>query len=211
MKTSHPYVTAAAVLLLIFAGVMFTPQQPQPAHTFIDKIALPPVDKIGSVNNNLRYAYAVGSEVGNPETLQAIMLQETGGSKLAGVGNRNAPVGRRSYGLMQVQVVAARSILERYKHVRTKYFTGRSYRSIVDEEIIALLLTNDEANIRIAAHHFNLYLKISDGNWEKAVAAYNMGIGAVQNVSNYEEVAYVIEIKHKMEKVRLFNEQHKRS
>jgi hypothetical protein len=159
-----------------------------------------------SISANLKKVYVVAREVGHPETLQAILLLETRGGKSVPIGNRESPVGKRSYGLMQVQVVAARSILQRNPSLFKRYFPERTYNSVLDEEIIALLLTNDEANIRIAAHHFKLYLQLSDGDWDRAVAAYNVGIGGVENIPDPAEFEYVIKIKAKLEEdVRPFN------
>jgi hypothetical protein len=155
---------------------------------------------------SLKTVYMVGREVGNPETLQAILLQETRGGQTEPIGNKDSPVGKRSYGLMQVQVVAARSIFTRTPAVYERYFPNRKYNTIADEEIIALLLTNDEANIRIAAYHFKLYLQLSSGDWNRAVAAYNAGIGAVNNIPKPSEFDYVVKVKAKMETdVRAFN------
>lgn len=160
----------------------------------------------GTFAENLRKVFVVGLDVGHPETLQAILLQETRAGTTEPIGNKNSPVGKRSYGLMQVQVVAARSIFERVPSVFKMYFPDRKYSSVADEEIIALLLTNDEANIRIAAHHFNLYLRLSGGDWNRAVAAYNAGIGAVQNIAVPSEFGYVIKVKAALETtVRPFN------
>jgi Transglycosylase SLT domain len=162
-----------------------------------------------TTSQSLKTVYLVGREVGNPETLQAILLQETRGGQTEPIGNKDSPVGKRSYGLMQVQVVAARSIFTRYSEVYQRYFPTRKYDTIADEEIIALLLTNDEANIRIAAYHFKLYLQLSSGDWDRAVAAYNAGIGAVNNIPIPAEFDYVIKVKAKMEtEVRTFNRKH---
>lgn len=162
-----------------------------------------------STASSLKTVYLVGREVGNPETLQAILLQETRGGQTEPIGNKDSPVGKRSYGLMQVQVVAARSIFQRNPEVYARYFPTRKYSTIADEEIIALLLTNDEANVRIAAHHFKLYLQLSSGDWSRAVAAYNAGIGAVNNIPNPSEFEYVVKVKAKMETdVRMFNRKH---
>lgn len=156
--------------------------------------------------DNMKKVFLVGREVGNPETMQAILLQETNGGVGEAIGNKASPVGKRSYGLMQVQVVAARSIFERVPSVFKMYFPDRKYGSVADEEIIALLLTNDEANIRIAAHHFKLYLQLCGGNWDRAVAAYNAGIGGVNNIGEPSEFGYVIGVKAKLENaVRPFN------
>lgn len=155
---------------------------------------------------NLRAVYMIGAEIGHPETLQAMLLQETNGGLSERVGAKHAPVNKRSYGLMQVQIVAARSVLQRFTNLMEQYFPQRAYRSVTDKEIVNLLLDNDEANIRIAAYHFNLYMKLSNGNWNKAVAAYNMGIGNAMKISNHGDVSYVRDIKQKLNTiVRVFN------
>lgn len=159
-----------------------------------------------SMAEHLRTVFEIGSEVGNPETLQAMLLQETNGGSSERIGGKNLPVSKRSYGLMQVQIVAARSVLQRYPELMERYFPDRTYRSIADKEIISLLLNNDEANVRIAAHHFKLYMQLSKGNWNKAVAAYNMGIGNAQKINNHGDVQYVRNIKLKLTTiVRPFN------
>lgn len=155
---------------------------------------------------HLRTVFLIGSEVGHPETLQAMLLQETNGGLSDRVGARHEPAHRRSYGLMQVQIVAARSVLQRFSEVMDKYFPNRNVRSVTDREIVSLLLDNDEANVRIAAYHFNLYMKLSNGNWNKAVAAYNMGIGNAMKINNHGDVRYVREIKQKLATVvKVFN------
>jgi hypothetical protein len=122
------------------------------------------------------------------------------------IGNANSPVGKKSYGLMQVQVCAARSVFERVPSVFEKYFPGRTYKSIVDDEIIALLITDKEANTRIAAHHFKIYMAMSNGNWDRAVASYNAGIGT--RMAHYDKFGYVVDVKSKLNNiVKPFNKQ----
>lgn len=150
------------------------------------------------VSSNLKRVFEIAKHIGHPETMQAILLQESGGGMSHPVGNLQSPIGKRSYGLMQVQLIAARSILTRFPETVAQYFPGRTYSSLTDEEIIALLITNEEANIHIATLHFNLYLSLSRGNWDKAVAAYNMGIGNANKRSDHAEVPYVREIKSRL-------------
>lgn len=215
----HPTtnVTASLVLFVVIlagsiTGLSSTSEQWQPEPVrdrVIETVKSTPAFISKSLADNMKMVFAIGREVGNPETLQAILLKETSGGTSILIGNRNSPVGKRSYGVMQVQVVAARSVLQRYPKVFARYFPNRTYNSVLDEEVIALLLTNNEANIRIAAHHFQLYLSLCEGDWEKAVAAYNAGIGAVQNIAVPAEFQYVIDVKNKIETiVRPFNDKH---
>lgn len=160
--------------------------------------------------NNLSLVFNVGKEVGDPETLQAILLQETNGGRSELIGNKTSPVGKRSYGLMQVQVCVARSIFERNPDLFDVYFPDRKYSSIADEEIIALLLTNKEANIRIAAYHFKLYKALARGDWAKTVAGYNAGVVLMQKIAHPTEFGYVKDVKLKLTTtVRRFNREHK--
>lgn len=164
------------------------------------------------ITANMLKVRSIAKEFGHHETMQAILLQESNGGTAHPVGNLKSPVGKRSYGIMQVQVVAARSILTRYPAVAEKYFPDRKVSAITEEEIIALLLRNDEANIRIAVYHFNLYLSLSKGNWDKAVAAYNMGIGNANKRSSFENVPYVQSIQSRIKKtVKPFNHKHTNS
>lgn len=158
------------------------------------------------VTTNMLKVRAIAQEFGHHETMQAILLQESNGGTGKPVGNPSASVRNRSYGLMQVQIVAARSILSRYPSISNEYFPGKLVSSITDKEIVSLLLHNDEANIRIAVQHFDLYLTLSKGNWTKAVAAYNMGIGNANKTTSFANNHYVRSIKtHIQTTVKPFN------
>lgn len=155
------------------------------------------------VTKNLQRVYEIGQEIGNPETLQAIMLQESGGYLIKTI---QPPSKTRSYGIMQVQIVAARSMLSRNPELLELYFPDRKYRSLSDKEIVNLLVMDDDANMRIAAYHFKTYLDLCSGDWNKAVAAYNVGIGAVQRIPNPVKFGYVKAIKTRLQSIRSFNQ-----
>jgi hypothetical protein len=150
---------------------------------------------------NMKLAYEVGEELGHGHTMQAILLQETIAGEGHTIGNQASPVGKRSYGLMQVQVVAARSVLQRYPEVYQKYFGDRPYRKVMDEEIIALLLTNKEASMRIATYNFDLMMKLTKGSWHRAVAAYNAGIGNALQMKEPSKFGYVRDVALKVHNV----------
>lgn len=155
----------------------------------------------------LKLAYNVGNEIGWPETMQAIVMQET----LAGhfgyrIGDLNLPVGRRSYGIAQVKVSTARFVLNNYHELKDQYYGDRKLRNVADEELIVLLMTNDEACMVIAARNFEMMLKFSKGRWAHAVAAYNQGWGRVREMENPRQFKYVKKITHRIKKqVRPFN------
>ena len=126
-----------------------------------------------------------------PEITQAILIQESKAGKTSSlVGSRNGGVGNRSYGVMQLKVEAARSVMSRYPKLVSKYFPNRPYSSIVDEEIIALLLTNHESNIRIACYQLVIYHNILQ-DWDSTIAAYNMGIGNAIKHTTFEDNTYL--------------------
>ncbi len=155
----------------------------------------------------LKLAYDVGQEIGWPETIQAIVLQES----LAGgfgykVGDANLRVGKRSYGVAQVKVATARFVLNNYHELKDQYYGARKLRSVHDEEIIVLLMTDDEACMVIASRNFELMLKNAKGQWAKAVAAYNQGWGGQKKIQNHRKFIYVKHIQRRIKKqVRPFN------
>ena len=202
-NTSTTAVFISAVVLTIVIG---SSGRTHKIDTQFDVAPIEVTDNV--VTTNLKKVFDVARDIGHPETLQGILLQETRAGMTEMVGNKQSPIGKRSYGLMQVQVVAARSVFERYPDVYARYFS-KPYRNIVDEEVIALLLSNDEANIRIAAYHFKIYMQLVGGDWNKAVAAYNTGIGGVKNIKNTTVFPYVVAVKaHMRDTVTQFNIKH---
>jgi len=159
--------------------------------------------------SNMKLVFSVGKEVGEPETLEAILLQETDGGRSSMIGNKESPVGKRSYGLMQVQVIAARDVFERHPDIFVRYFPKHKYRSISDEEIIALLLTDKEANARIAAYNFRDDLEQANGDVNKALVGYNAGFKIANRIKHHDQFDYVIGVRSKLNKiVKPFNQQH---
>lgn len=133
----------------------------------------------------LTQAYNIGLEKGDKafaSTLQAVLLQETIAGQLGRIGHMTAPVGKRSYGVMQVKVSAARDVLRKHKEL------GK-FRS--DEELIIALMTDDEFNIRVASL-FLLHLKSKTSSIEAALVAYNIGLRASRKVSEPNEFKYVL-------------------
>jgi hypothetical protein len=156
-----------------------------------------------TLEENLILAYKVGEEVGHPETIQALMLQETNAGR-AGLVDNNLPPNKRSFGIMQMQPGTAKAVLNQYPELRDQYFPG--YRAITDRSIITLLLTNNEACIRIAAYHYKDLMERARGNWSKAVASYNLGIGGVQRIRDVANFGYVQSVRTKLKSiVRPFN------
>lgn len=157
--------------------------------------------------NLLRIGYETGSEIGWPETVQAILLQETRAGHFGyGIGDTNLPVGKRSYGAGCIKEATARFVLNNYPDIKDQYFGTRKLHDVYSEEIIVLLMTNDEANVLIAAKYFELMLKFSGGDWVKAVVAYNQGWGVSRILEHPREHPYFKHILHLIkDEVRPFN------
>jgi len=156
-------------------------------------------------------AFHVGKEVGFPETIQSLLLQETrAGAYGDRIGDLNLPTGKRSYGVMQIKVATARKVLNNYKKLVPEYFpTRKTYKRLRDEEIIVELIKNDEFNIRLAALNFALHRKRSK-NWSHAVVAYNTGQrGANAIVEHKKHVYYGHIVKRLISEVRPFNREAK--
>lgn len=169
------------------------------------------VYKTSYINKNqaklLKLAFKYGTKIGYPETLEAILLQESNAGTAPLVGDVNQSVGRRSYGRMQIKVAEVRNILYWYPELESKYFNNKLPSQILDEEIIVLLLTNDEANIEIASKVFAVKIKESKGNWARAVASYNLGSYGAKNITLHSKFPYVVSIDKKIHNiVRPFNE-----
>lgn len=145
-------------------------------------------------------AYQVGFEDGgreHAELLQAVLLQETIAGQLGRIGHMTARVGKRSYGVMQVKVSAARDVLRKHKEF------GR-YRS--DESLIVALMTDDELNMRLASK-FLLHLKEKTKSSEAALVAYNIGLRASRKIAKPDNFKYVVRSKRNLEQVVLpFNQ-----
>lgn len=147
----------------------------------------------------LSMAYAIGERVGYPRLVQAIAMQETlAGSYGDGVGDKMNPVGKRSYGIMQVKVTTTRFVLRHFPEIKENYFPGQHPHQIAEENIIALLLKDDNANIVIGAVNFYIMTLYTD-SIEQALVAYNGGLRYSREVYQkpYSAHEYVRHIRRK--------------
>jgi hypothetical protein len=161
----------------------------------------------------LEMAYYIGKEIGFPETIQSVLLQETfAGAYGDRIGDTNLPVGKRSYGVMQMKIATARKVLRAYPKLVEKYFTARkTLKKVRDEELIIKLIQDDEFNIRLAALNFAMHRKASK-SWSQAVVAYNEGQGAANKIKNYKQhIYYKKVVKRLIKEVRPFNKKAKLS
>lgn len=142
----------------------------------------------------LKLAYDIGYQDGGEQhasLLQSTLLQESIAGQLGRVGHRAAPVGKRSYGVMQIKVTAALDMLEEHPQLGV---------SRTDEDLIVRLMTDDEFNIRIASK-FLLYLRDKTNSDAEALVAYNMGLRASKRFEAHEELRYVKSINRYFETV----------
>jgi hypothetical protein len=80
-------------------------------------------------------------------------------------------VGRGSYGVWQVRLETARDVVNNNPEV---FNAGMS-----NDELIALLMTDEMFCARIATHYFAWLYELSGGDWRRALLAYNRGPGRV--------------------------------
>lgn len=157
--------------------------------------------------NLLTLAWHIGSEIGYPETIQCILLQETLAGKLGNrIGDTNLPTLKRSYGVMQVKARTARHVLQLYPNFRKKYFPGyKSEKSIRDEEIIIQLIQDDIFNIKAATLYF-AYMRKNNADWTRAVIGYNQGLHFAKTTENPKQHKYYRKIVSRLiNEVRPFN------
>jgi len=154
-------------------------------------------------------AFYIGKEIGYPETIQSLLLQETrAGAYGDRIGDTNLPIGKRSYGVMQMKVATARKVLRKHPALVPNYFPNRkTYKRIRDEEIIIKLIQDDEFNIRLATLNFEIHRRLSN-SWALSVVAYNTGQGAANHITKPKEHIYYGHILNKLIKdVRPFNKE----
>jgi len=157
--------------------------------------------------NLLTLAWHIGKEVGYPETVQSILLQETLAGKLGNrIGDTVLPTMKRSYGVMQVKAGTARQVLRLNPDLRKKYFPQfKSEKKIRDEEIIIQLIQDDVFTIKVAALYFAHQRRFAK-SWSVAVVAYNQGLGGARHLTAPKEHKYYRKIVQRLIKeVRPFN------
>lgn len=119
--------------------------------------------------------------------LQAIALQESNGG-LATVSSTG------SYGIMQIQISTAIYVLRAHPSLVPVVGNHISWATASRTDVKRLLISDPVASIRIAHALLSDYLVISKGNLDRAVAAYNVGIGAVAHV-HFTTFKYVKDVK----------------
>lgn len=139
--------------------------------------------------DNLTIAYQIGTAVGHPEIIQAIMFKESRGI-LSAVGGANLPPNNRSYGLMQIQIRTARAVLKKNTTLIDEFNLSPK---LTDREIIKLLTTNSVANITIGATYYNMLYDMLHSH-TRALAAYNMGVANALRCNTCAYISYVKDV-----------------
>lgn len=142
----------------------------------------------------LGLAYDIGFMHGgksHAKLVQAVLMQESLAGALGRIGHLTAPVGKRSYGVMQVKVTAARDVLRKYP--------GLGHFS-TDEELIAKLIGDDSFNIRVASRYLK-FLRAQAGSDVAALVAYNIGPTNARGVEDPTQFAYVTRVQRYLAEV----------
>lgn len=145
----------------------------------------------------LLIAYEEGKKINFPETIQAIVLQESSAGKNL-IGDISNGFGKRSYGVMQLKLGTAKYVL---RHFFKDHFYFKT-----DEELLIKLVTDPVFNIKIGTQYFKMIydnINVSNKNlrWVKSVARYNAGHNT--NLNNFQ---YVNKIKKRIStEVKPFN------
>jgi len=143
-------------------------------------------------------AHNIGSEIGYPETVQALLLQETQAGKYGNrIGDTHLPIGKRSYGIMQMKVGTAKLVLAKYPDLMSTYFPNRDINLIHDEEIITKLMKDDTFALKLGAYNFLREKELAKG-WTRGVAAYNLGHHGAKKLIQPREFKYTQEVIQKL-------------
>ncbi len=121
-----------------------------------------PYDKL------MRISYQLGKEIGYPETIQGLLLQETNGGRYRGQAKaaKNDPC----YGVMQIKLDTAKFVL-------AKIWGFPKSDLLPDNQLRRKIRDDDVFNIKIATSYFKYLLSCYSGpaQWDQAVLSYNIG------------------------------------
>jgi len=144
----------------------------------------------------LAKAKVVGEQIGLPETLQVILLQETWGGKFSMTSSDGL-----SYGVLQIKPSTAKYITEKHKTDLILEDKGSL------EDYKQALLTDHDYSLKVGAAYVAMLHEMTDKDWKRTVVSYNWGPTGARNLSDNQIVStnYYKEIAEKMKVVRDFN------
>lgn len=150
----------------------------------------------------LELAYRIGYADGGKQQaqlLQAILMYESRAGASPRIGDTHSPVGKRSYGIMQIKLITAFDVLKRHPRMR-------QYKT--EEALIVRLVTDDEFNLQIASRHLQWLLRHSEFP-AQAVMAYNTGLSKARQHWYPQKFSYVRRIQQYLDEVIMpYNRQH---
>lgn len=174
-------------------------------HTIKDTSA-PSIECIGTFHDLMKLAWFHGQRIDFPETIQAILLQETQGGRIR-TDARQEQFEWAAYGVMQIQPETARYIME--------CILKHPDEDVPEDDIIIKLMlkSNDNFSIQLAVTYFKyLYdVYVEQGNhpgvaWRMALLAYNIGPGKLKEQGmGYDPNMYLDGIRKNLEIVRAYN------
>lgn len=142
----------------------------------------------------LDLAYTIGQADGGREhalLLQAMLMHESRAGLSHRVGDTHSPVGKRSYGVMQIKLITAFDTLKRHRQMG-------EFKT--EEDLIIRLVTDDEFNLRIASRHL-LWLRQHSDFTAQAVMAYNTGLSKAKAHWYPQKFEYVRRIQRYLDEV----------
>ena len=131
----------------------------------------------------LTKAYEIAKKDGHqhPQILQGIILQETRAGdyhkyKVAGQ-EYGLKSNHRYYGVGQIKLAAAKDVLARYPSMTREF----EFHTMMDEEIIAKLIENDEFNMSVASKYLLIMKSYGYNTIQQLALAYNQGPGGAKS------------------------------
>jgi hypothetical protein len=126
---------------------------------------------------NVAYTIAKADGHKNPEIVQSVLLQESGGGIAKNMRVAN-PGPEAYFGPMQLKLVAAKTVLSRWPALFTKYH----FQTRTDDEIKANLILNDVFNIEVGSKYLLILQREYGFSGRELLNAYNRGPAGVKEV-----------------------------
>lgn len=111
----------------------------------------------------LSIAFQEGKRIGYPNTVRAMLLQESEAGDLGRIHDNNT-----TFGVMCIKMSTAQDVLK----ICNKCHTYKNIRKQLE--------TDDLFNIKVAVTYLEYLLKVFNGDIDRAILAYNVGIGRIR-------------------------------
>jgi len=173
----------------------------------IKDMTAPSIKAIYTFHDLMKLSHRYGKLIGFPETMQAILLQETNGGRVRKTPSKSKNTfEQKSFGVMQIQPETAKFIMVN--------ILGQDESKIPPmHELKLLLKNNDNFSIHLATLYFKyLYdMYVDRGNvsgvaWRKALLAYNVGPGTLNEYGmNFDPNDYLNGIRDHLKILKEYN------